>query len=127
MTNTPSGQIYDVEAISMKRVIRTNRDEKHLSGCSFDFDLGDNYDATFLESAMYDLFADNGLDVKGVDFRSVDYPRGRTYSQCGIDFEWKGDTYDANLIEEDIADIIEDEGGNFFGIDFYSLDAPMVE
>lgn len=97
----------------------------HRSGCSFDFDLGPNYDGKFIEDAIFDIFAEGGLDVVGVDFRSVDYPKGKVYSQCGIDFEWKGDGYDAEGIEEAISEFIDDEGGNFFGIDFYSLEDPI--
>lgn len=103
----------------MKRYIHAS--ETHTSGCSFDFDLGDNYDGKRIEDKIYDLFADMDLDVLGVDFRAVDYPKGKVYSQCGIDFEWS-DYYNQPEIEEALANMIDDEGGNFFGIDFYSLE-----
>lgn len=107
----------------MKRFIHANKNaEKHLSGCSFDFDIGKNYDAKRIEDVIFDIGAECGIDVVGVDFRSVQYPRNKEYSQCGFDFEWHGDNYNAKEIERAIEDFIDDEGGNFFGIDFYSLE-----
>ena len=106
----------------MKKWIHASKDNKHLSGCSFDFDLGDAYDAKWMESVISDIFAEFDLEVLGVDFRSVDYPSGKVYSQAGVDFQWSGDTYDGAGVEEEIDEFINDEGGNFFGIDFYSLE-----
>ena len=98
-------------------------DNIHHSACSFDFDLGEAYDATYLEDRITEIFAELALDVDGVDFRSVEYPEeGKVYSQCGIDFTWLGYDYDAEGIEDALINLIDDEGGNFFGIDFYSLD-----
>ena len=104
----------------MKRYIRSAF-EMHTSGCSFDFDLGTTYDAKYVEDCVTDIFADMGLEVIGIDFRSVDYPRNKKYSQCGVDFQWKGN-YSSSEIEDALIDFIDDEGGNFFGIDFYSLE-----
>lgn len=104
----------------MKRWVHaaTSKDEGiQTSICSFDFDLGDNYSGRHLEEKLTDLFDSMDLEVIGVDFRSVDYPDGETYSQCGIDFNWK-DYYNEAEIEEGIANLIDDEGGNFLGIDF---------
>ncbi len=107
--------------IIIKKWIYASKNSKNLSGCSFDFDLGDAYDSRYLEGAISDIFYEFGLNVLGVDFRSVKYPRGKVYSQAGIDFEWSCDTYDSRGIEAELNDFINDEGGNFFGIDFYSL------
>lgn len=106
----------------MKRVIKASASATHTSGCSFDFDLGDNYSSAYVEDAISEIFDNFGMEVIGIDFRSVDYPGGKQYSQCGVDFKWSGDTYDADAVEEEIASFIDDEGGNFFGIDFYSME-----
>lgn len=104
----------------MKKCIRSDS-KVHTSGCSFDFDLGDSYNTKYVEYSIDDIFTKMDLEVTGIDFRSVAYPEGKRYSQCGIDFQWKG-YYNEAEIEEDIAQFIDDEGGNFFGIDFYSLE-----
>ena len=113
----------------MKRWIHAATAEKHLSGCSFDFDLGP-YDQGYLESAIEDALEFTGIEILGFDFRGVEYPGGKIYSQCGFDFEWTGDAYngyadakrDADSIEKALIDLIDDMGGNFLGIDFYSLE-----
>lgn len=105
----------------MKRWIHAKTDNVYTSGCSFDFDLGSNYDSKYIEDKIADILADMDIEMLGADFRSVDYPNGRVYSQCGFDFEWK-DYYSATEIEDAIANLIDDEGGNFFGIDFYSVE-----
>ena len=110
----------------MRRIVFASKHKTRLSGCAFDFDLGDNYDESRLESEIYDIFADHGCSVQSVDFGWVDYPRGRTYSQCTVDFEWVDD-YDGELIERELERIIDDEGGNYFGASFYSLDAPVMD
>ena len=106
----------------MKKWIYASTKKRHLSGCSFDFDLGDSYDGDYMEEVLSDIFYEFGLNVIGVDFRSVDYPGNKVYSQAGVDFEWSGDTYDAKGLENEISEFINDEGGNFFGIDFYSVE-----
>lgn len=111
---------YKEEIKFMKRYIRTNS-EINLSQCGFDFDLGDNYDQNYLETAISNIFDDFGCTVDAIDFRSVDYPRKKVYSQCGIDFSWKGEQYDSQGIEDALIELIEDEGGNFFGIEFWSF------
>ena len=106
----------------------TDRGQK-VSGCSFDFDLGDDYDPSYIESAICDILSELGAnDCFGIDFRSVEYPRNKVYSQCGFDYVAPGapDDYDGRALfeaalESKIQEFIEDEGGNFFGIDFYSL------
>lgn len=92
-----------------------------MSQCSFDFDLGDNYDQYYLENELTRIFDAMDLEIEGIDFRSVDYPGNKVYSQCGIDFKWS-EYYNEAEIEEDIANLIEDEGGNFLGIDFSSYE-----
>lgn len=96
-------------------------DNVHTSGCSFDFDLGDNYNPRYLEDKLAGILDAMDIELLGTDFRSVAYPGGKVYSQCGFDFKWK-DYYNESEIEEDIANMIDNEGGNFFGIDFYSLE-----
>ena len=92
-----------------------------MSQCSFDFDLGDDYDQYYLENELTRIFDAMDLEIEGIDFRSVDYPGNKVYSQCGIDFKWS-EYYNEAEIEEDIANLIEDEGGNFLGIDFSSYE-----
>lgn len=114
----------------MKRFVHANTStEKHLSGCSFDFDLGTNYNPNYLERAIEDALSDLPIEILGFDFRSVEYPGDKIYSQCGFDFEWHGAGSDytsakilTSEIEEALEDLIDDEGGNFFGIDVYSLE-----
>lgn len=95
--------------------------DAHMSACSFDFDLGDDYDEHYIDIAINNIFEAMDMDVAGTDYRSVEYPGGKVYSQCGIDFYWE-DYYNEAEIEEALANMIEEEGGNFFGIDFYSLE-----
>ena len=45
----------------MKKWIHAAMDNKHLSGCSFDFDLGNDYDARRIENALWDIFNDADL------------------------------------------------------------------
>lgn len=112
----------------MKRWIHASTD-KHVSGCSFDFDLGSNYDPSYIESSIGDILFDLGVnDYLSIDFRSVDYPGGKVYSQCGFDYIWPGadDDYDGFsrfqvALEQKLQELIENEGGNFFGIDFYTV------
>lgn len=91
------------------------------SQCSFDFDLGDDYDDHYLDIAINNIFEAMDMEVLGTDYRAVEYPNGKLYSQCSVDFSYK-DYYNEPEIEEDLAKMIEEEGGNFFGIDFYSLE-----
>lgn len=95
--------------------------DTHLSGCSFDFDLGDSYDAKYFDDEIGSIFENLGLRYEGCDFRSVRYPGNKIYSQCGVDFRWSG-SYDAKAIEDALIEFIDNEGGNFLGIDFYSLE-----
>lgn len=106
----------------MKKYVKSSENNQFkLSQCSFDFDLGRNYDQDWLEDEICNILWDYfDCDVTGVDFRSVDYPGGKKYSQCSFDFQWQ-DSYDADGIEEALINLIDDAGGNFFGIDFYSL------
>lgn len=106
----------------MKKWIQSSTKEPHVSACSFDFDLGDQYDSEWLEDQILDIFSMFDLEAYTVDFRSVEYPGNKMYSQAGVEFIWKGDDYNAKGIENTIAKLIDDEGGNFFGIDFYSLE-----
>ena len=91
-----------------------------VSGCSFDFNLPD-YDSRDLEDSISDVFVTLGFEPLGVDFRSVDYPDGKVFSQAGIDFRWTGDTYNALEIEKALDKLITSKGGELLGIDFYAV------
>lgn len=119
------GKLYPIEAsYFVERCDRINASEDadvEKSTCSFDFDAGDDtYSYDQMKSDLEDIFREQGLEVIGIDFRSVDYPDG-VKSQGGIDFEWKGD-YDSYAIQDAIDSYITDLGFDFLGIDFYSLD-----
>ena len=109
------------DSFTSSNVTASTDTDTHLSGCSFDFDLGNVYDGIYLDRKICDMFDAMGLYCKGVDFRAVKYPEDKLYSQCQVDFEWSG-SYDDKAIEDALETLIDDEGGNFLGIDFYSLD-----
>lgn len=114
----------------MKRWIHATTDNRLVAGCSFDFDLGDDYDPSYIETAIGDILSELGAtDYLGIDFRSVEYPGGKVYSQCGFDYVWSGaaDDYEGAAmfqaaLERKIQEFIEDEGGNFLGLECYSIE-----
>lgn len=96
------------------------------SGFSFDFVWDVDYNAQDIQAAIFKVFEDEfNLEVKGIDFRSVDYEdikeyAGMNVSQCGVDFVHYGD-YPA----DDITTVLDEEltslGYELIGFDFYSL------
>lgn len=112
----------------MKRYIRSNITEDHVSGISFDFIVSDGgYEYNWMEVQFDRAFSKIGLDLIGFDIREVDYTMYPEYAdveiaQCGIDFRWSGD-YDQATIEETIAATLRKQNCELIGQpDFYSLD-----
>ena len=109
------------EAITGSTAVEAN--SKNLSQCSFDFDLGPDYDQDYIDNELTDIFEDLGAEVTGTDYHSVDYTLEgdpRLYSQCTVDYVWH-EPIDGDALEYAISELINDQGGNFFGLDVYSL------
>nr|DAJ50996.1 MAG TPA: hypothetical protein [Caudoviricetes sp.] len=96
------------------------------SGFSFDFTYQNDYDFKAIENVIYSTFEDQlGLEVVGVDFRSVDYSHvpefaDQNVSQCGVDFKHTG-SYSEGAITGAIDAGLASLGYELIGYDFYSL------
>lgn len=100
------------------------------SGCSFDFTWEDDYDMQEIESAVYEAFDSQGLEVTGTDFYSADYSQHPEYddrivSQCGVDFISDGE-YDTEALQEAIETEMLSRGYEVVGCDFYSMNDSEV-
>lgn len=108
----------------MKRMIKAS----HMvtSGVSFDFVWDDDYDGQAISTAMEQAFDELGLEMKGIDFYSVDYSMYPEYadknvSQCGIDFDWEDD-YDQDEVSTHIHEVMQFLGYEIAGEpDFYTI------
>ena len=111
---TSNGDVYCSETSS-----------KVVTGVSFDFIHDGQYDEQAIENALSNAFQQLGLELIGIDFRSVDYSMYPEYdgcivSQCGADFSWVGD-YDQNEVSNVIESTMAGLGYEVAGTDFYTI------
>lgn len=95
------------------------------SGVSFDFIHDGDYDENTIENLLSAAFENLGLEITGIDFRSVDYSMYPEYagcivSQCGVDFSWVED-YNQKAVSDTIESVMSELGYEVTGTDFYTI------